>query len=158
MTPALADTRDIVFSPPAFCAVIAASPVAANMMGLPEGEPDGVCMVPAEARVEIVYGQGSRARGFSLDAAALGALLIGYCRRARIPLPRHSRKALAVYDNRITLSIITELPELPATVVPESAQGVRRRITEGRVSWVDPSRVWASRPRPNPEARAPVPA
>jgi hypothetical protein len=143
---AFLDTRHLTFSPASLCSVIERSPAYANMFGLPEGAPDGVCLLPQEGRVEAVYGSGARARGFTLTLDALGALLIGYCRRARIPLPRTSRKAIEVAADKVVLMVIVELPDLPEPVLPEATSGASRRsAVEQRVSWVDPRHVWPAK-------------
>jgi hypothetical protein len=139
---AVLDTRNLTFSPVAMCALIAQSPVAAETLGLPAALPSGIRFRPDQATADVVYGKGAMALGYNLSTEALGALIIAYCRRVRIPLPRASRKAITVHQDRIVLTVVTEIAHLPAPSLPETATGVRRQLRRDGAIWIDPRSVW----------------
>jgi hypothetical protein len=89
--------------------------------GLPSGPPVGVTLLPAENRVDVVYGQGETARPIPLQADALGALLIAYCIRARIPLRRVARKEVRVGALYVALVFYVEHSQAPTRKVIETS-------------------------------------
>jgi hypothetical protein len=87
--------------------------------GLPSGPPVAVTLLPEENRIEVVYGEAPNARPIPLKADSLGALLIAYCIRARIPLRRVARKEVRVGSLYVALVFYVEHRQAPTKQVIE---------------------------------------
>jgi hypothetical protein len=131
---AIAERREIDFDMQAVRSVLEWSPRAAQAFGLPPLTPAGVRGNPAENAIEVLYGDLSSQRVFMLRIEALGAILISYCNRARIPIPRLAEKRLRVERDQVTVVLTRQTAEM-APAVPEPMVG---RIPEAvrAFSWM----------------------
>ncbi len=122
----IVDRREIRFGEDAVRAAVAASPEAAATLGLPAIPPDAVRFLPAEHRIELLYGVGSGMADFPVSAESLGALLVGYCCRHRIALPRGARKAIRIGRDAAVLAFELSVPPVrrPQPAMP-SPRGTR---------------------------------
>jgi len=117
----LIDRRQISFSPEALAAAIAASPSAAAALGLPPLKPQSVKLIADAGKVEVVFQTSGGARSVGIALLPLAALLLAFCFRARIPLPRKARKAARIEGNAVVLDLTLEFePDLTA-LKPEGA-------------------------------------
>lgn len=105
----ITDTRVIGFEAGAVLAAVAASPEAAAALGLPAAPPDSVRFVPAEHRVDLFYRVGEALADFSVPAESLGALLVGYCCRHRIAIPRGTRKSIRIEERAALLCFMLQV-------------------------------------------------
>ena len=89
----LIDRREIEFDAKALVAVaVGTSQRAAASFGLPDTSPSGVRFYPDKGELDFLYGRPQMPQAVRLKAEAIGALLVLYCIRTRIPMSR-SRKA-----------------------------------------------------------------
>jgi hypothetical protein len=115
------DRRAIEFDASSIAKAIAASPKAAQSFGLPGLRPTGVRFYPEEARIDVLYGPNDAPRAVSFPAVALGALLISYCIRARIPIPRNTLKGIRIDGRSVTLAFRTGYNEMPPPELAEAS-------------------------------------
>jgi hypothetical protein len=123
------ERRELRFSAGALRRIIGGLLATAPSHGLPSAAPVEVTLRPVENRVDVVYGRAEAARPIPLQVDALGALLIAYCIRARIPLRRVARKEVRVGPLYVTLMFYVEHPQVPAQKITEmsfSRQGPAR--------------------------------
>ena len=122
------DRREIEFDLEAVRFALAWSPTAAHAFGLSPRAPDRVRCKPAESAIEVTYGKLTETRVFTLRAEALGAILIAYCNRAGLPIPRGADKAVrierehvvVVFTLRITRAQQPDAPEGPVGRPPDA--------------------------------------
>ena len=113
------ERREVEFETEALLTVLASSPRAAAAFGLARGLPQAVLFEPAAQSVRFVFPGGGHAHSVALDSARLGALLVGFCLRMRMPLPRKAEKSLRVEAGMVVLAFrIGTRPNL-ATLLPE---------------------------------------
>ena len=108
----LTDRRRIEFDADALVAAITSSPRAAESLGLPRAAPYGARFYPEECEVEFLYGTMQTPRAFRLKAAVVGAFLVSYCVRARLPLPRDADKRVRIEANAVILTLRTLIPRV----------------------------------------------
>jgi hypothetical protein len=101
----LTDIRQLQFDAEALVAAVAASPRAAERLGLLRQAPFGACFHPDTQEVEFLYGNAQAPRRFRLKALAVGAFLVSYCIRARVPIPREAEKSVRIEANGVVLSL-----------------------------------------------------
>jgi hypothetical protein len=118
---AILERRELRFSPAALQAMIGWSLGAASSHRLLPTPPDGVTLVPEQNRIDIVYGVGAKARLIPLTVEALGTLLIAYCIRSLIPMPRIARKEVRIGARYVALVFHVEHPQAPVPEVIEMA-------------------------------------
>ncbi len=123
------ERRELRFGPAALKRVVGWLLGAAAAHGLPPAAPEGIELLPQDNRVDLVYGQGSAARSFSLQVEALGMLLIAYCIRARIPMPRVAHKEVRVGERYVSLVFHLEHSQSPA---PEAIEAPVARHAQAR--------------------------
>ena len=86
-----------------------------------------------------MYGGGKSARAVSIGAEALGALLVSYCIRARIPMPRAADKRTRIESNSVVLALqskpMTHQHPRPPKGCPRPAEAVTAW------TWVPPEKV-----------------
>jgi hypothetical protein len=117
----LNDRRQISFTPEALAAAITASPTAAASLGLPPLKPQCVRLVANTGTVEVVFQTSGGARSVSISLLQLAALLLAFCLRAKIPLPRKARKSARIEGNTVVLDFTMEFEaDLPG-MKPEGA-------------------------------------
>ena len=115
---------------------ISASLRAAQGFGLPALRPNGARCYPKEGQVDVLYGTSQAPRAVRISAEALGALLVSYCIRARIPMPRRADKGIRIEANCVILAFRTQYAEAP---VPESADSATRTPVSIKAwTWVEP--------------------
>ena len=125
------DRREIEFNASGVIKIIGVSLRAAQGFGLPGLPPSGVRFHPRDGRIDLVYGSSQSARAISIGAEALGALLVSYCIRARIPMPRAADKGIRVERASVILAFRSTYNDPPA---PEAAEAVSRP-TEPVTAW-----------------------
>jgi hypothetical protein len=128
----IVDRREIELDTAAVRRALEWSPRAAQAFGLPPLVPAGVRCNSKDGCIEVVYGALTATRVFALRAEALGALLISYCNRAGMPLPRHSDKGVRVEREHVVLVCTLRLDELPQ---PEAPEGQISRAPEAVQAW-----------------------
>ena len=114
---AIIDRREIEFDREAVRQALEWSPHAAQAFGLPPLTPDGVRCKPADGVIEVTYGKLTATRVFMLRAEALGAILIAYCNRAGMPMPRHADKAVRIEREHVVMVLTLRMPGAPAPEV-----------------------------------------
>jgi len=117
---AIVDRREIEFDRDAVRLALEWSPQAAQAFGLPPLTPDGVRCKPAEGLVEVTYGRLTTTRVFMLHAEALGAILIAYCNRAGMPMPRNADKAVRIESGHVVVVFTLRMAHAPHPEVPEN--------------------------------------
>ncbi len=119
------ERREVEFETEALISVLAGSPRAAAAFGLARGQPQAVIFEPASQSVRFVFPGGGQAHSVSVESARLGALLVSFCLRMRMPLPRRAEKSIRVEPGSVVLAFrVTTRPNL-ASLLPEE------RRTEG---------------------------
>jgi hypothetical protein len=130
---AIIDRREIVFDAATLLAVLACSGQMVEAIGLPSAPPKSVHFDPKANNIVLLYG----ATGVSVpvESGPLGALLIAYCMRAGIKVPRHGSRAMRVEQHAIVLvfSTIHQVPS--ARLAPERTEEMPRSM-----SWMDARR------------------
>jgi hypothetical protein len=116
------DRREIEFDPPSVLKAIATSPKAARGFGLPNARPTAVWFHPNDGKVDVHYGVTSVARAISITAEALGVILISYCIRTRIPMPKNAAKGIRIESNSAILEFMVRFDEAPS---PGFSQTIR---------------------------------
>jgi hypothetical protein len=125
---AIIDRREIEFDVQAVRRALEWSPRAAQAFGLPPLAPQAVHCNPTESTIAVTYGELTSTRVFTLRSEALGALLIAYCDRAGMPIPRAADKAVRierkhvviVFTLRIASARPPECPEAPVRRPPDA--------------------------------------
>ena len=118
---AILERRELRFSAAALQAMIGWSLGAASSHGLLPTPPNGVTLVPEHGRIDVVYGAGAKVRSIPLTLQALGSLLIAYCIRSLIPMPRIARKEVRIGARYVALVFHVEHPQAPVPEVIEMA-------------------------------------
>ena len=136
---AIIDRREIEFDLQAVKLVLEWSPRAAQAFGLPPLLPTAVRCNPVDSSVEVVYGVLSAARVFALRAEALGAILISYCNRAGMPIPRGADKAVRIEREHV---VVVFTYRIDGAVKPEVPEGAINRAPEAvrAWAWIEPVR------------------
>jgi hypothetical protein len=115
---AIRDRREITFDAAAITDVLACSPGAAVSLGLPQGRPTRVRFDPQAGQVALLYG-GDAGREIVVQSGPLGALLISYCLRARIRIPRDPRRDVRIGRDAVVLGFIQIFADTPSPGTPE---------------------------------------
>ncbi len=104
---AIIDRREIEFDEKALISVIAGSLQRAQAIGLPALRPTSIGFDPQANTMRVEYGTQPTV---SLSSAHLGAFLVSYCVRARIPVPREPTRTSASNPALLSLPSIRILP------------------------------------------------
>lgn len=128
----ITDRREIEFSMQAVRLVIEWSPHAAQAFGLPPLKPTSARGKPTDGAVEVTYGELTSTRVFMLRAEAVAAILISYCNRAGMPMPRAADKGVRIERDHIVVIFTLRMPEAPAPEQPESPIA---RVPEAVRAW-----------------------
>jgi hypothetical protein len=133
---AIIDRREIEFDREALRFVLEHSPKAAHAFGLPSRRPDRVRCKPHESLIEVSYGKLTETRVFMLRAEALGAILISYCNRIGMPMPRAADKAVRIEREHVVMVFILRMPHAPQ---PDCPEGPINRLPDPvrAFSWVE---------------------
>jgi hypothetical protein len=129
---AVIDRREIELDTEAVRQALEWSPRASQAFGLPPLVPTGVRSNPPDGCIEVVYGTLTATRVFMLRAESLGALLVSYCNRAGMPMPRYADKGIRLERERVVLVFTLRLDDLPR---PEAAEGPIARAPEAVQAW-----------------------
>jgi len=133
---AIVDRRDIEFDRDAVRLAIQWSPKASQAFGLPPLTPSAVRCRPAEGTIEVVYGTLTSTRIFALRAQSLGAILISYCNRTGMPIPRHADKGIRIERDHVVLVFTLRLYDTPNPEVPEPPVGHAPEAVQAW-SWIE---------------------
>lgn len=112
------DRREIEFGAKVLASAIASSLSKVDAIGLPAIRPSGVRFCPKEGLIEVLYDPSDRRQAVKVSAASLGAFLVAYCIRARIPMPRLADKTIHINANSVWLAFTTHYAEAPAPDAP----------------------------------------
>ena len=129
---AITDRREIEFDLQTVRLVLEWSPRAAQAFGLPPFTPTAVHGNPADGVVEVTYGELTSIRVFMLRAEALGAILISYCNRVGMPMPRYADKGVRIERDHVVVLLSRRQDAAPAPELPEPPVG---RIPEAVRAW-----------------------
>ena len=105
------DKREISFDSRSLISVVKASLGRTAVIDLPATEPRGVFFDATNQRV--VFSYSNEAHDVGVAGERLGVLLVSYCIRARIPLPRYSEKIARVEESRIIIICNTHYHDPP---------------------------------------------
>ncbi len=128
----ITDRRELEFDLQAVRLVLEWSPRAAQAFGLPPLTPTAVHGNPAEGAVEVTYGELTSTRVFMLRAEALGAILISYCNRVGMPMPRRADKGVRIERDYVVVLLSHRQDAVTAPEQPEPTVG---RIPEAIRAW-----------------------
>jgi hypothetical protein len=113
------ERREVEFEAEALMAVVAGSPRAAAAFGLARGQPQAVIFEPTSQSVRFVFPGGGHAHSVLLESARLGALLVSFCLRMRMPLPRKAEKSIRVEPGMVVLAFRTASRPNITALLPE---------------------------------------
>ncbi|HEX3398896.1 MAG TPA: hypothetical protein VHT74_01080 [Acetobacteraceae bacterium] len=105
---AIIDRREIEFDEKALISVIAGSLQRAQAIGLPALRPTSIGFDPQANTMRVEYGTQPTV---SLSSAHLGAFLVSYCVRARIPVPRGADKNIRIQSGSVVLAFNTHFAD-----------------------------------------------
>ena len=117
---AITERREIEFDLRAVQLALEWSPRSAQAFGLPPLTPHAVRCNAAEGTVEVTYGELTSTRVFMLRAEAVGAILIAYCNRAGMPMPRAADKAVRIERDHVVVVFTLRIAGAQPPEVPES--------------------------------------
>ena len=130
------DRREIEFDAEALNYYLSVAHAEAALLGLPASAASQIHFDAKQGNVAFVFLQAGVAEKFDIAAELLGELLISYCLRTRIPLPRVADKIIRVEPNRIVLTFKTWFTEAPVFAHVEALrQGLE---TVRSWHWVEP--------------------
>jgi hypothetical protein len=135
---AITDRREIDFDLHAVKLALEWSPHSAQAFGLPPLTPQTVRCNPVEGTIEVAYGELTSTRVFMLRAEALGAILISYCNRAGMPMPRSADKGIRIERDHVIVVFTLRLISAP----PPEPEGPIARVPEPvrKWSWIEADR------------------
>jgi hypothetical protein len=117
---AITDRREIEFDMQAVRMAIEWSPRAAQAFGLPPLKPSSARSKPVDGAIEVTDGELTSTRVFMLRAEAIGAILISYCNRAGMPMPRAADKGVRIEREQVVVVFTLRLLEAPQPDLQES--------------------------------------
>jgi hypothetical protein len=136
---ALTDRRELEFDAEALLLAVSVSSRAAQAFGLPAQMPTGVRLYPHEGRVDFLYGTAPAGQAVRLAAEPLGAVLVSYCIRARIPMPRNADKGIRIEADAVILSFRTVFARAPTPAGPDKTSGAPTPVKAWQ--WIEPEKV-----------------
>ena len=128
----LSDRREIAFDAAAVAAVVACSKRLARTIGLPTGAVKRVQFDPDAGRVILHHG--ANGHSVPIPPGPLGALLISYCIRAKIKIPRLSERRMRVDRDAVVLVFNTTYPVPVTGLTPEPTEDAK---LPRAMSWFD---------------------
>jgi hypothetical protein len=134
----LIDRREIEFEADVLIAAVAASPKAAQSFGLPVLMPIRVRFYPKEGEVDFLFGSLQAPQAVRLKSDLVGALLVAYCLRIRIPMPKKASKGVQIEPDSVILTFRTHCV---APVPNAESQRMPAATAVTSWAWVDPQRV-----------------
>jgi hypothetical protein len=129
---AIIDRREMEFDLQAVRLILEWSARSAQAFGLPPLTPQAVRCKPLDGTVEVTYGELTSTRVFVLRAEALAAILIAYCNRAGMPIPRNADKGVRVEREHVVIVFTLRLANPPS---PEAPEGPISRMPEAVRAW-----------------------
>ena len=106
----ITDRREIEFDAHALISIIAESLPRAQSIGLPSQRPASVDFDPEGQRIICRY---DTIEAAALTADRLGALLVSYCIRSKILLPRLPQKTVSVMAGAVAIEFSTHYADIP---------------------------------------------
>ncbi|HSU04643.1 MAG TPA: hypothetical protein VLI93_03650 [Acetobacteraceae bacterium] len=101
------EQRSVEFDGDEILRALAAAPRVAEALGLRPGQVGWVDFQPDE-RAVVFRSNADPEKRVTVAAEALAALLVAYCARISVPLPRKGQKQLEVGSAGVTLRIVVE--------------------------------------------------
>lgn len=101
------DYRQLVFDPDSIRASLRTGNRVAQQLQLPVGEYQAVYLLPLEQCVEMMYDPGNGVDQpvlHRISAPQLAALLIAFCIRVNIPVPRNCDKGIVIRADTVSLT------------------------------------------------------
>jgi hypothetical protein len=136
---ALTDRRELEFDAEALLLAVSVSSRAAQAFGLPALLPTGVRLYPHEGQVDFLYGAAPAGQAVRLAAEPLGAILVSYCIRARIPMPRNADKGIRIEADAVVLSFRTVFAKAPSPAGPDRTTGAPTPVKAWQ--WIEPEKI-----------------
>jgi hypothetical protein len=121
---------------------IASSVRSAQSFGLPGARPTGVRLHAQDGQIDVLYGADHAQQAVRLAAEPLGALLVSYCIRARIPMPRRANKGIHIKDKSVILAFRTQYDEAPLPEMPDGATTAAKSVKAW--TWITPEKAHAA--------------
>jgi hypothetical protein len=123
----ISDRREIAFDAAATVVAIGCSQRMVRAIGLPSGTPDGARFDPASGKVILLYrveedsfpDHAVPQQAITIQPGPLSALLLSYCMRTGIRIPRHLGRSMRVDRDAVVLLFADSHPVPPATLAPE---------------------------------------
>jgi len=128
------DRREIEFDAGSLAHYLSTLPREAQSLGLPVAPPAEIRFDPAKAQVEIIYV--SPEQTFQIPAETLKSMLVSYCIRSKIPIPRIADHSIRVAPDRLILALSTSFgkaPPPPRPPRPAKTGKTWKRVEVGRV-------------------------
>lgn len=101
---AIKERRTLGFDAQEIVNAIKMVPQIASAIGLPSTNIMGVEFEPEAGLIKFHYDDGER----TLSAEPIAAVLVAYCLRLNIPLPRYSEKSMEITTEEVMLTMTTE--------------------------------------------------
>jgi hypothetical protein len=96
---------------------------------------------PHEGQIDVLYGADHAQQGVRLAAEPLGALLVSYCIRARIPMPRRADKGIRINAKSVILAFRSRYDEAPPPETADAATAAAKSVKAW--TWITPEKVHA---------------
>jgi hypothetical protein len=106
------DRREIEFDGQALISLIAGSLQRAQAIGRPALRPISIGFSPQAREISVEY---ETHAAISVASDRLGALLVAYCVRARIPVARWADKDIRIEAGSVFRTFATHFSDVPAT-------------------------------------------
>jgi hypothetical protein len=132
------DRREIEFDAEALNYYLSASHAEAAALGLPATAASKIYFDAQDGNVAFMFAGPGGVETIELAAEQLGELLIAYCLRTRIPLPRVADKIIRVEPNRIVLAFKTWFTDAPVFAHLEATPNGLEAVRSWH--WVEPGR------------------
>ena len=104
------DRRELEFDEAALLKAVGSSPKMAELLGQPGLTPHSVQFHPDREAIAFTYDRG---RVVEMPVNTLGALIVSYCVRAKIPLSKTAAKSIQVTPNSVVMSFTTTIDKSP---------------------------------------------
>jgi hypothetical protein len=125
---AIVDERQVTFDSIALRQVVGFSPNTAINIGFPNNEPTNISLNPSAHSVTFEF----LGTAVTLQRDKLGALLISYCIRSGIKVPRDGQRSVHIQPTKVILVFRQEFvhaPE-PVSIMADRRLLVRRRTDQ----------------------------
>jgi hypothetical protein len=133
------ERREIEFDANAIVTAIAVSSKAAQSFGLPGTPPIEVRFRPHDGEIDVVFGTTNAPMSIPIASEQLGALLLSYCIRTRIPMPKVTNKGIRIEAHCAVLAFKTVSIEEAAPAIAEARIGPSGPVTAW--TWLQPNRA-----------------